>query len=266
MKINYKSTALNFLDSWTEHINVPESFKPMTELEGKGFGKSVINMLQMSAEVFKKNTRFISESFMEAYLKGRHKLAEIFNNEVIDESGVLIYKKASTTHTIFYHLKTVAYGKDWDADFVYIDISKHTKHDFKSIEVCLARTRDYFKSFIYKGHFDDGLNEDVYISFLVRLLCFIKYAEIQTKVIKPLSKESHIGIKYVNETKQKIEILDSTWFTNIVREDGFSVRGHFRFQACGPGLSQRKLIWVPEFEKNGYVRIAKMIGNEPGKV
>jgi hypothetical protein len=70
----------------------------------------------------------------------------------------------------------------------------------------------------------------------------------------------HRNEKYVNETALPIEILDSTWFTTIVRSEGFSVGaetgGFFRWQRFGPGSSQRKIIWVAPFEKKGYTRRA----------
>ena len=60
-------------------------------------------------------------------------------------------------------------------------------------------------------------------------------------------------------------MLDSTWFTNIVRSEGFAVHGHFRMQACGPNHSQRKLTYINDFEKKGYTRRAKKTieGDQP---
>jgi hypothetical protein len=53
--------------------------------------------------------------------------------------------------------------------------------------------------------------------------------------------------------------LDSTWFTTIVRSEGFKVGGHFRMQPFGKNLSDRKLIWISPFDKNGYTRKAKIL-------
>jgi hypothetical protein len=76
--------------------------------------------------------------------------------------------------------------------------------------------------------------------------------------------------KYVNESAEAVEILDSTWFTTIVRSAGFMVGaatgGFFRLQPCGPGLTEKKLIWIGPYEKKGYTKRAKVVrdgGREP---
>ena len=39
-----------------------------------------------------------------------------------------------------------------------------------------------------------------------------------------------------------------------IRTESFKVTGHWRFQPCGVGMLERKLIWIDTFEKSGYVR------------
>lgn len=94
------------------------------------------------------------------------------------------------------------------------------------------------------------------------MILFLKYCELETKIIKSNGRANHIGVKYVNETKSAIEVLDSTWFTTIVKSDGFMVRGHFRFQPYGPNNSLRRLQWIDGFEKEGYTRTAKVLNQQ----
>ena len=54
-----------------------------------------------------------------------------------------------------------------------------------------------------------------------------------------------------------IRQTDCTWFTEYTREEGFSVRGFWRLQACGPNYSEHKLIYINSFEKQGYHRRAR---------
>lgn len=68
--------------------------------------------------------------------------------------------------------------------------------------------------------------------------------------------------KYFNETKSPIEILDSSWFTTIIRTEGFGVTGHFRLQPYGPGRTMKKWVYINDYEKHGYVRRAKKPGGE----
>ncbi len=263
MKISYRNTALNLLDKWDEEINFPDPHKPMSEDEKKKFGRSLLEGLEKSGkEMFGNKIQYISQPFIEAYQLGKHKLIDVFDKEPMEEHGTFIWQSGSFTHTNFYYLKTTGTGDDWDAQYMFVQFSKHAQNDFKSVDVCVTTNKDSDKTFIWKGHYDNGCDHTYYFAFLVTFLCFIKHVELQTKVIQPLKKDWHIGTKYVNETKSKIEVLDSTWFTTIVRSEGFKVRGHFRMQPCGHNLSDRKLIWISDFEKDGYTRTAKILNTQ----
>ena len=45
------------------------------------------------------------------------------------------------------------------------------------------------------------------------------------------------------------------------KSDGFKVSGHLRLQRYGEQKSKVKLIYIDEFEKQGYTRTAKSIAN-----
>lgn len=91
------------------------------------------------------------------------------------------------------------------------------------------------------------------------LYYFINECEIDEVVVQPGKKHGKAGSpdNLMNETDQKITILDCKWFTNIIRDTPFLVNGHFRWQPCGPGRTKRKLIWISEFQKEGYHTHAK---------
>lgn len=94
---------------------------------------------------------------------------------------------------------------------------------------------------------------------------FINFAEVETKVMKPNTQiwdERMVNAIYNNKTRQNITVIDSTWYTNLVSSGAFKVRGHFRLQPYGPGLSQRRLTWIADFEKSGYTRKAKIENNQ----
>ena len=50
--------------------------------------------------------------------------------------------------------------------------------------------------------------------------------------------------------------MDCTWFTTIVRNECFSVRGHFRLQPQkdNTGNWTKELIYINEFQKHGYIK------------
>lgn len=96
------------------------------------------------------------------------------------------------------------------------------------------------------------------INYMKLLLYFIKNCEVETKVVNPKEKYRTATDKHYNETKTPFTILDCNWFTTLIRETGFKVTGHYRWQPYGAGMKFRKLIWIDEFDKEGYVRRAKI--------
>lgn len=87
---------------------------------------------------------------------------------------------------------------------------------------------------------------------------FLQFAHVETKDLGTNGKIwSGINCIYNNKTKNNIKVIDSTWFTTLVKSDAFKVRGHFRLQPYGDGT--RKLIWINEFQKDGYTREAKIL-------
>lgn len=107
---------------------------------------------------------------------------------------------------------------------------------------------------------DDDWQEPAFLLLqLIPLLTVYYFADIETSIIQSTKNKKAVlnGEKYLNEVNVPVKIIDSNWFTTIIRTDGFGVRGHFRLQACGEGMKDRKLIWINDFEKHGYTRIAR---------
>lgn len=100
-----------------------------------------------------------------------------------------------------------------------------------------------------------------HIQTCLSIITFKQFAEIETKEIggRDYPKRMKIGgEKYLNESDRQINVLDSRWFTESVRGEGFAVSGHFRLQAYGEGRRERKLIYIDDFVKEGYTRKAKI--------
>ena len=91
----------------------------------------------------------------------------------------------------------------------------------------------------------------------LKLMTFIELSDLVTAKLKPGAKHVIGKEKYINESGADVcVIVDSKWNVCGVRTDGFGVSGHLRLQACGKDLNDRKLIYVEEFQKTGYVRTA----------
>lgn len=100
--------------------------------------------------------------------------------------------------------------------------------------------------------------------FILKTILFKQYAPIETNIIQQgqanvARKITINNEKYLNETRIPIQIIDSNWFTNIIRKEGFNVRGHMALRAYGKGRAKRKLVWIDTYQKSGYERQAGRI-------
>ncbi len=98
-------------------------------------------------------------------------------------------------------------------------------------------------------------------TYLFAILTFIKYANVETKELPAKQKlDDHIHCKYVNDTSSNIKVLDSTWFTNLVKPHPFVVRWHLRLQPKKKkGLWTKEIIRINEYQKKGYTRKAGIL-------
>lgn len=110
---------------------------------------------------------------------------------------------------------------------------------------------------VYPPNQTDYLNDKFFKEF-IRLLIFTEYSELQETLVNPRqSYGTKKQGKYLNETNKPFIVVDSNWNKIIIRTEGFGVSGHFRLQRVGVNREDRKLIYISEYFKNGYVRGAK---------
>ncbi len=109
------------------------------------------------------------------------------------------------------------------------------------------------------------------ITAMRNFILFCHFADVDVKfVARPGSREARrqSGDKdaYVNDTHLNVRHLTAHYYTTICRDESFGVRGHFRMQPFGTGRSERKLIYISPFTKNGYHRRAELLtGGEFGE-
>ena len=267
MKINTKNTALGLLTNMNEHaFRIADDGGTTTRYEKTMLGLSLVREWPKMKDRFASKIQFISKPFYDAYDKAAHKLVSVLDKDPINEHGTFLHSAQNgEMNTIFYHLRTWkdennVFRMEYIALFFYIN----NKMDKPSMAMFIQRYNDgRVKEYLSKTARDAKLNDINVAADLLTLVLFLKYCEVETKIIPAGKKGNHVGTKYVNESKQQIEILDSTWFTTIVKSDGFTVGadtgGFFKMQPYGPNNSQRKLIWVLPYEKEGYERKAKVL-------
>lgn len=271
MKINYKNTALGVIDK-------PETYDfgfPPDMVNGNGrtlskgecitFGLDVLKYSHHIKAVLSENVQLIKKSFWNAYASSFDKIKKIMFDVEIQEAGILILDGNPFSHTYYYYINTHGSGDSWDFDLLFIDFSKFSKNDMPNLDVYVSRQSDVNedRSIIWKNHLDAGCDAAYWTNLIISFVVFKKYCDVETKVIEGNKRLKTNECKYVNETNKNVTILDCTWFTTLVRTGAFTVGGDtggfLRWQPWGPNNSQRKLVWINPFEKDGYTRKAKVL-------
>lgn len=92
------------------------------------------------------------------------------------------------------------------------------------------------------------------------IVMFERYAKIETRFFNPNTKarlEFTSMTPAVNTTRCKVNIRDSKYFTEFIRNKEFLVSGHLRLQPKKKnGEWTRELIYIDSFKKHGYHRRA----------
>jgi hypothetical protein len=260
MRFNNKRSCLDFFETGIPN-NLYIHKESWPQERKSDFIKNLQKGFNSLKPLFQKKVQYITHSFYDAYDKNRKKTFEALQSEPLtgEYSGTFILQPTDgVVKTIFYffHHESFDYF-----NCAYMSFTKYK--DITALDAVITYRIDGsnewldFKTVLgdpYKKH---GIEHGDVIAEFVLMKSFLRYCDIETKVIAPKEKYRKMGVKYFNETKQNIEILDSTWFTNIVRTEGFHVRGHLRLQPYGPGMAYKKWIYIDDFEKHGYVRKAK---------
>lgn len=267
MKINHKNTALGLLTNMNEHaFRITDDDGSTTRYEKTTLGLSLVREWPKMRDRFASKVQYITTPFYNAYANAASKLAAVLDKELINEYGTFLSPPShGEMNTIFYHMHTWKDENDiFRMEYILLFFYTNNKMDKPSLAIMVHRYSDgRVKEYLSKKARASGLTDINIAADILTLILFLKYCEVETKVIPAGKKGNHIGNKYVNESKQRIEILDSTWFTTIVKSEGFTVGaengGFFKLQPYGPNNSQRKLIWVLPYEKEGYTRKAKVL-------
>ena len=206
--------------------------------------------INYSLEIFKraKKKYFITNSFSNSIKKAEDKIMEFaqkrgmsdFVKEFEDEVGILffdggwlLYETKDKQHTIFWFDKNILRGSCY-----IIDDSLY-------------------------GHIGEDTDFILYfVRGFLSTLWFIRNCDVDQKIIQPKEKFRENGNKHYNESESDLIILDCRWFTELIRDIPFLVKGHFRWQPIGEGRNRKKLIWIEDFKKEGYHRkAAKKLSN-----
>ena len=156
----------------------------------------------------------------------------------LNTGNIILPDKASTA------LEQV-YARVWRNDDISDEELKELNDNLKSTNSALST--------LYTDK-DEPLSRAMFRRF-VQLLLFVELSDLSVEILKPNQRTGTRKTgKYINRSNKDITIVDSKWNVISVRTEGFKVKTHPRMQPCGEGNKERKLIWVQQYEKKGYVR------------
>lgn len=222
-------------------------------------------LAQNKAE-FKKNVFYCSKSFTDAtsrsekaLLKAMAKDFDYLLKGLHFTTGVFLTQLTDDVLAVFYKFDTEAKALDvavFSSDGVFFAASKNTfvKFDDGSLEITAYKMSIHH---MFPKVLNTMMINCININLLMVTL-FRTYSDHEIAVVNR-SKKVLNSVTYKSDNPYNISILDSSWYTSIVRNEGFLVNGHLKMQSCGVNHSERKLIYVDTYEKKGYVRKAKML-------
>jgi hypothetical protein len=206
------------------------------------------------------NITYISNSVRDVFdcdVKVATKLWDL-RDEVVSETGLLILSKRQSylykinNNSIQHIVEIEIFSTLEDSLMSYTKLSY--EYDNEIMQIYNQVSFDCMEG-------SPGYHITFPVQVVVTFLLFKEFAELEIKTIKKgkNSKTKLNNTDYETAVDIPINIIDSTWFTTLIKTDSFKVRGHFRLQPYGTGNRDKRLIWIEEFEKHGIVRQAKML-------
>lgn len=262
MKISDRNTALRYLKE-----GAPMTCRIMEGVEMDHTARAFL--FQGFPEMrgcFRERVQHFSDKFLKAYDEARAKMFDVFVEEPVERQGTFMARfDDSWQGTIFYQMSAKAVGDGCWEIFCTIVVFYSQPGDDLPLVVAIIRRPAIGDDITFVDHHLGGgeMTPDFMVHNVLCLILFMKHCQLETKIVEPGKKTVHVNQKYVNESAQPVEFIDLTWFTTIVRNEGFTVGeetgGFPRWQRYGPGLAQKKRIWVGAYEKKGYTKKARML-------
>lgn len=256
MRVSHKTIpALNFFLNGEKNVITID--RPFWE-DGQ---KSMIREISSSIQKYRGKINVVSNAFIDAAGVAKESLGPLaidimydMNQELYIED-IYIAGRQVTYIKLIKELKKLPYIEaitlDKSGGLVSCILS-----DKKNLEMV-----DWFTSLLIEKEAQSIVEHRnkalMFSSACVVFYLFKHFANVEIKEINKGKKEKAIGDKELiyNELNKSILHLNSTWFTELVRNKEFAVRGHFRLQPKKKnGEWTKELIWIDTFLKHGYHR------------
>lgn len=203
--------------------------------------------------LFAEHIDIVSVPFMHAAWVNREKIMTEFTFHELLKSGPIIGTLIVGGYVTLY----------------WFELTQDGNIGHKAMTCCnehLISINDGYGKFLVKRDYKEKLGQDIqaesYDYFPIFFHLFKKYATVETvDALMNKKVKAPDGEKILNESGLKMSYTDCSWFRNIIRKEGFMVRGHFKMQQYKNEKREwdHKLIYIEPYEKHGYTRTAKKI-------
>lgn len=278
MKLNKKFVGINY-------YNTPEIQEKLIDVL---MDKKILNPIMEITNWNENDLRKREESLRDLHINHGHKFFYI-TQKVQEHSELIKYEKINlgwfrnlknqlstyiTNRHEFFRFKVIEKKEILILHF-YKDptLSEEQFNYYRSLDVPYAEFNGYkfdtFKIYIDEEKYPDGFMPENEIwqqnptnkQRFVKLLLFVELSEPVIEILKDNQKikldetwEKSMDGKVLNESGLNVILVNTMWNKVIIKDSGFSVKGHIRIQPYGPGRNLYKPIWIDEFQKNGYIR------------
>lgn len=201
------------------------------------------------------------------------------NNSISLECTTIVNNAICEDYTFYCNLYLEPYVK---MRFIELGIKK--EDEFKHPNIIQEYSDDFlhvlFKGFNisfakyselrFENFSDEYIKNFLYcIDKILLFEFFLSHAEVQTE-IKNISNTS-INTKNLSKIEKEklsnipITVINKNYFTTTINNHDYPVRGHFRLQPIGEKRTGKKLIWINDFVKHQYIRVAKKLKEDVKK-
>lgn len=182
---------------------------------------------------------------------------------MLDEYSGIRYIKTDKSIHVFYdtscfgnigHNEIERLSNLSDSELIKYFSDKPGKETYFSVDFETGTISCNYGDFVYS----DKMTEENYNLFM-KVVTYLELTPSVMIVVNGGERKGDImrGNFIKNETRSSVIHVNSNWNYKMIRLGSFKVRGHFRFQPCGPNNSQIKLIYIEMYEKGLMRRLSQ---------
>lgn len=254
VETDYSTLGIPQQDDPVRHVFLSDSLYKLEQLRDSGVFQG--QLPYFLCKTFEDAMEKSSQPFFDI----DHRLFNEFSET--NECGILILSKKSTLVYLFQD--NTIYVWVFVSEIQFSQLIAFFEVESTKDEGRITRTYD--KMFLYDcfnncvDYDDQGFLMNTFTNKVFLFLALKKYAKVEVVEVPAGKKIKEQKDSFKNYSGQKVIVMNSRWFTKIIREDDIQVRGFFRFQnkKNKDGEWYKELIWVNPFVRHGYHRNAQI--------